>query len=77
MQVYVQNLMVAEENAAKLWADFQRGGYIYVCGGTAMGADINKTLLSIAEKNGLSKAEQEAMLSSLKTSGRYIQELWN
>ena len=53
------------------------GGYIYVCGATAMGEDVHKTILEIIiQYKSMEKSEAEKYVKSLQTTGRYIQELW-
>eukprot|EP01035_Chromulina_nebulosa_P017613 gene17613-23188_t len=76
-KVYVQHLMLKDENALKLWNDLQNGAYIYVCGALSMGADVHASLKSIVEKYGkLSPDLAEDYLKDLKFQNRYIQELW-
>lgn len=45
--------MLQEENASQLWQDLQIGGYVFVCGATTMGSDVNQAIQSIAIKQGL------------------------
>jgi NADPH-ferrihemoprotein reductase len=46
-KVYVQTLMRVPENAAAIVRDLERGAYVYVCGATAMGADVHEALIDI------------------------------
>ena len=82
-KLYVQHVLQEEENAKGLLRLlFQEGGYIYVCGGTAMGNDVQRALVDILIKYGQEKGgmdEKRAMeeLSKLQKAGRYVQELWS
>jgi NADPH-ferrihemoprotein reductase len=74
---YVQHLLKREENAASLVRDLDQGGYVYVCGATAMGEDVHKTIVEVVQTHKkLSHDEAEKFVRGLQTSGRYIQELW-
>uniref|UniRef100_A0A6T5WBT4 NADPH--hemoprotein reductase n=1 Tax=Chromulina nebulosa TaxID=96789 RepID=A0A6T5WBT4_9STRA len=76
-KVYVQHLMLKDENAINLWNDLHNGAYIYVCGALSMGADVHTSLKSIISKYGnLSADLAEDYLKNLKIHNRYIQELW-
>lgn len=50
--MYVQDLMVLEDNANAIWNDLQKGAYVFVCGATAMGSDVHRTLTLIASRQG-------------------------
>ena len=74
---YVQHLIKTDENATNFMKDLELGGYIYVCGATAMGEDVHKTILDVVQTHKqISKEEAEKYVKALQTSGRYIQELW-
>ncbi len=49
MQEYVQHRLRRAENAAALMRDLDNGGYIFVCGATAMGNDVHEALLEILQ----------------------------
>ena len=53
----------------------KHNAYFFVCGGTSMGADVNKTLEQIVSSHGV--ADVKEYMNSLKTNGRYVQELWS
>lgn len=75
-KVYVQHLL--SENGAGVWDLIHKeNAYIYVCGATTMGNDVNKVLHQIIEKfGGQSADEAAATLKALQDGHRYIQELW-
>lgn len=76
-KVYVQHLLKKTENAKELMSDLEGGGYVYVCGATAMGEDVHRTIVEIVQaEKGVSREEAEKYVKHLQTSGRYIQELW-
>lgn len=76
-KVYVQHKLT--EDARQLAADLiDRGGAIFVCGGTDMGNavfDAVRNALAAHSFNGDFKSADEAV-SELQRSGRYVQELW-
>lgn len=81
-KVYVQHLIESEVNAKKLIEVLDNGGYIYLCGATAMGADVMETIINILIKyksnDGIANKEQaHAYLKTLQENGRYVQELWS
>lgn len=77
-KVYVQHVMARPENAQETWRLVNdEAAHIYVCGGTSMGSDVGKVLLDIVESSGsMSSRDATKYVDNLKTSGRYIQELW-
>ncbi len=75
-KVYVQHLI--SEQAGHLWSLLERGAHVYVCGATKMGRDVHLAIIDIAKKGGQKDAESaKAFVTSLQTSGRYVQELWS
>jgi len=77
-KVYVQHLMVAPANADAIMADINNGAYIFVCGATSMGTDVNEALVSVVQsKKNVSRVEAAAFVKKLQASGRYVQELWS
>jgi NADPH-ferrihemoprotein reductase len=46
-KVYVQNLMRIPENATAIIQDLEKGGFLYVCGATSMGTDVQAALAEI------------------------------
>ncbi|KAE9335352.1 NADPH--cytochrome P450 reductase 1 [Phytophthora rubi] len=75
-KVYVQHLLV--QNGQATWELIRdHDAYIYVCGATSMGNDVNKVLHEIIEKFGGQSADEAlATLKKLQDDHRYIQELW-
>jgi NADPH-ferrihemoprotein reductase len=76
-KVYVQDVL--REHATETWTALaQHGAYVYVCGGTAMGADVQTAVADICvSEGGLSSDAAKAFLQSLQKDGRYVQELWS
>lgn len=77
-KVYVQHLMREPDNAARLEElILTQNAHLYVCGGTAMGADVNKTVVDIlCRDNRMSLVEASLYVSKMMAVGRYTQELW-
>lgn len=78
-KVYVQHLMTEDvERGAKLVKLLiDQGGSLYVCGATAMGADVMNAVVSLLKTHQkLSTEEATAMVKKLQEKGRYVQELW-
>ena len=64
-KVYVQNIIAKE---AKMVGELVKGGaWVYVCGATAMGADVVKAVKDIVGAEKVRKMQEE---------GKFIQELW-
>ena len=78
-KVYVQHLMKERANAAALWDLVNnRGAYMFICGGTGMGTDVQAALADVLSSHGrLSTAKAEEYISRLKADGRYVAELWS
>lgn len=77
-KVYVQHLLGGAANAKALCAELDQGGYIYVCGATAMGGDVHTALVEILRKHkSMTNERALAFLKDLQKSGRYVQELWS
>eukprot|EP00753_Platysulcus_tardus_P016472 PLAT5748.1.p2 GENE.PLAT5748.1~~PLAT5748.1.p2 ORF type:complete len:671 (-),score=387.82 PLAT5748.1:209-2221(-) len=76
-KVYVQH-HIAEDQAA-LWKAMQeQDGVIFVCGGTAMGHDVQAAFEAMAvELGGLDAAAAHSLVRSWQTGNRYVQELWS
>ncbi|KAG7384131.1 hypothetical protein PHYPSEUDO_002915 [Phytophthora pseudosyringae] len=75
-KVYVQHLL--GQNGQATWELIRdHDAYIYVCGATSMGNDVNKVLHEIIEKFGGQSADEAlGTLKKLQDDHRYIQELW-
>ena len=76
-KVYVQDRVRGV--AADVWEMISgRKGYVYVCGGTAMGRSVREVLLECCkEKGGLTEKEAEVYVKKMQEQKRYIQELWS
>jgi NADPH-ferrihemoprotein reductase len=75
-KVYVQHLL--REDGAELWALLQRGGHVYICGGTLMGRDVVETLSAAVARHGALGAEGAAKyLKEMEAAGRLVKELWS
>jgi len=59
---------------SRLWC--RRGGHLYVCGGTAMGADVQAALLKVVAGRITGGGSAANYVANLKAQGRYVQELW-
>jgi sulfite reductase alpha subunit-like flavoprotein len=77
VQVYVQDRL--REDGARVWRHLSGGGaHVYVCGGTAMGADVQAAFADIAANHGALDADDaRAFMQRLHAEGRYVQELWS
>ena len=77
-KVYVQHLLQREADSDALVSSIDFGAYIYVCGGTSMGADVMETVISVVEKKkSISRNAAEAFVKDLQSKGQYVQELWS
>jgi sulfite reductase alpha subunit-like flavoprotein len=78
-KIYVQTLIARDQDSkkiAKLLVD--QGGYVYVCGATAMGHDVHEALVHVLKSHkGMNEAQANEHLKTLQTKGRYVQELWS
>ena len=75
-KVYVQHLL--REDGAELWALLQRGGHVYICGGTLMGRDVVEALSAALARHGALGAEGAAKyLKEMEAAGRLVKELWS
>ncbi|CAM9868729.1 unnamed protein product [Phaeothamnion confervicola] len=75
-KVYVQNRLA--EEAAPTWTLLAAGAHVYVCGGTAMGADVMRQMRAvIAEHGGMDDGAAGRFLEGMREQGRYVQELWS
>lgn len=76
-KVYVQHKML--ELSAKIWRLMSsEGGVLFICGSAGrMVKDVQSTLLRIAQiEGGLSAMESDEFFSSLRSSKRYIVDVW-
>eukprot|EP00596_Hydrurales_sp_CCMP1899_P008435 CAMPEP_0119042436 /NCGR_PEP_ID=MMETSP1177-20130426/15177_1 /TAXON_ID=2985 /ORGANISM="Ochromonas sp, Strain CCMP1899" /LENGTH=623 /DNA_ID=CAMNT_0007009233 /DNA_START=235 /DNA_END=2106 /DNA_ORIENTATION=- len=77
-KLYVQHLIGASEQAKELVTDLDANGHIYVCGATAMGADVMEKIIEvISTHKSMTKTVAQEYVKSLQASGRYVTELWS
>lgn len=76
-KIYVQHRL--QENGPLLWDLLQKGGYIYVCGDAKnMARDVNQTFINFAmEFGGMSDEKAHDYVKSLRTTGRYQEDVWS
>jgi sulfite reductase (NADPH) flavoprotein alpha-component len=65
------------EASRELWSWIAEAAHIYVCGGIAMGKDVERALLEIVAEHGTRSLEQAAaFLAELKISGRFQTDVY-
>ena len=76
-RVYVQDRMRGAGDG--VWEALHRHrGYIFVCGGTAMGRAVREVLAECCkEKGGMSAQQADAYIKRMQEQKRYVQELWS
>lgn len=76
-KVYVQHRI--QENGAQVWELLQKGGYVYVCGDAKnMARDVNQTFINCAiEYGGMAEDKAHEYVKSLRTTGRYQEDIWS
>ena len=74
-RIYVQQRM--REQAARLWAWLNEGAYLYVCGASAMGRDVETALHAIIARQGkMGMGAAKAWLANLAREGRYAKDVY-
>ena len=75
-KIYVQHRML--ENAAELWAWFEDGAHLYVCGDAErMARDVDRGLAYIVAKQGrMQPAAAKSYLARLTSEGRYQRDVY-
>lgn len=74
-KVYVQHSL--RQNGAELYRWLEEDAHLYICGSSAMGADVNQTLLEVvSEQSGQSLEGTEEYLEALRRQGRFQQDLY-
>ncbi len=73
---YVQHAL--EASADQVWEAMQNDAVILVCGNAStMAPGVRKALISVFRaKTGASEADGEAWLAGLRTSNRYLEDIW-
>lgn len=76
-KIYVQDLI--RERAASVYERLHdKGGYLLVCGGTAMGSAVQAVIVDCGVNcGGMSREESKGWVDSLLETGHYVQELWS
>jgi sulfite reductase (NADPH) flavoprotein alpha-component len=75
-KIYVQDRM--REVGRDLWAWLAEGAHLYVCGDAKrMGKDVERALIDIVAAHGVRTTDEAiAFVASLKSSGRYQQDVY-
>lgn len=80
-KVYVQTLLSQEANALALIDQLEHGGYLYVCGATAMGMSVMDAIVSMLVKyRPIEYPDRDkafVYIRELQDDFRYIQEVYN
>ena len=73
---YVQHAL--EASADKVWAAMQQDAVVYVCGNAStMAPGVRAALVAVFRaKTGAGAADGEAWLAGLRTSNRYLEDIW-
>ena len=67
-----------EQDGKELWGLLQKGGHVYVCGGTGMGRDVVGALQAAVARHGeMGDDAAGAYVKELQAKGRLVQELWS
>jgi len=75
-KVYVQHKV--RDDGAELWDLLQKGGHVYICGGTAMGRDVVAALQdAVGAHGGMGAPAAADYVKGLQQQGRLVQELWS
>jgi NADPH-ferrihemoprotein reductase len=76
-KVYVQHRLM--ENGQEMWDLLEQGAYVYVCGDAkTMARDVNQTFVKFATEFGqLEEQKAQDYVKSLRTTGRYQEDVWS
>jgi len=69
-KVYVQHKLKEEQDL--VWRLLESGGYIFICGGTAMGREVIETIGRITAE----KSSRNDYVEKLREEKRIVEELW-
>ena len=74
-KIYVQHRM--REDGKELYSWLEEGAHFYVCGGMDMGKDVDSALREIVvEHGGLTDGQAEDYVAELKSSKRYLRDVY-
>jgi sulfite reductase (NADPH) flavoprotein alpha-component len=74
-RIYVQQRM--RERAQELWAWLQDGAHLLVCGGAAMGRDVEAALVAIIARQGqMGTGAAKSYLAKLTREKRYLRDVY-
>jgi len=72
---YVQDVM--KVNAELIWElIYEKDAYVYICGDVKMARDVNIAILDIAESLGFSKLEAQELISKMKKTHKFKEDLF-
>ena len=73
---YVQHAL--EASADQVWAAMQQDAVVFVCGNAStMAPGVRAALVAVFRaKTGAGEADGEAWLAGLRTSNRYLEDIW-
>jgi sulfite reductase (NADPH) flavoprotein alpha-component len=72
-KIYVQDKI--KQRADEFFRWLENGATLYVCGAKKMSDDVEKTILGLIRKSG-KQEDAETWLSELKSSGRYLKDVY-
>jgi sulfite reductase (NADPH) flavoprotein alpha-component len=65
------------QNARELYAWLEDGAHVYVCGSTAMGEDVQATLVEVvAAESGRGREHAGEYVRELRRAGRYARDVY-
>jgi len=74
-RIYVQQRM--RERARDIWAWLEEGAHLFVCGGAAMGKDVEASLAAIIARQGkMGTGAAKAYLAKLAKDARYLKDVY-
>lgn len=76
-KTYVQDII--KQQGAQVWQRIHNGaGYIYICGGTAMGRSVREAILQLAIQHGnMTEKQADEYIKKMQQEKRFVQELWS
>ncbi|KAI8970136.1 hypothetical protein BDF20DRAFT_106420 [Mycotypha africana] len=76
-KIYVQHRLM--EFGEEMWSLIEKGAYVYVCGDAKhMARDVNQTFVQFAQSfGGLEEQKAQDYVKSLRSTGRYQEDVWS